>query len=131
MVGCWWTEGLGGFRGSTAPPMPWGGPPWTAPDACVRHWPDRGVGPRAEGAQCHFVFPNLNILATCRAGWHPGWHPARRLLTGAVLAGFQVLLGGLPTRRRLTTCPTTRAEFPFCEKQSGTALVGQAFSLPD
>jgi hypothetical protein len=37
--------------------------------------------------------------------------------------------GGLPTRRRLTTCPTTRAEFPFARKLSG--IEARAPALPD
>jgi hypothetical protein len=32
---------------------------------------------------------------------------------------YKAVPGGLPTRRRLPTCPTTSAEFPFVGKLSG------------
>jgi hypothetical protein len=41
-----------------------------------------------------------------------GWQPAPGAFVPAVP-------GGLPTRRRFPTCPTTSAEFPFLGKLSG------------
>ena len=43
-----------------------------------------------------------------RAGWQP-----------APAACVPAVPGGLPTRRRLPTCPTTSTEFPFPGKLSG------------
>ncbi len=37
-----------------------------------------------------------------------GWNPARQLATGAVRPVLQASAGGLPTRRRFPTCPTSR-----------------------
>src|ERR1017187_8144851 len=65
-------------------------------------------------AQCHLVFeaeqPALIVgqNGILRAGWQPA--PADLFTRGS---------GGLPTRRRLPTCPTTSAEFPFVGKLSG------------
>ena len=55
---------------------------------------------------------------------HPAWIVGQ---DGILRAGFQPALvglftgdpGGLPTRRRLKTCPTTSTEFPFLGKLSG------------
>src|ERR1035438_1178909 len=66
-----------------------------------------------------------------RRAWQPA--PARLFTRGS---------GGLPTRRRLTTCPTTSAEFPFVGKLSGVGRstarirryrhgVGIGFEQPD
>jgi hypothetical protein len=41
------------------------------------------------------------------------------LATGGCRARLQRISGGLPTRRRLTTCPTTSAEFPSVGKVCG------------
>jgi hypothetical protein len=46
-----------------------------------------------------------------RAGWQP-----------APLACLQAIWGGLTTRRRFPTCPTTSAEFPFPGKVCGIGL---------
>ena len=48
-----------------------------------------------------------------------GLYPARRLATGALGPFVPAVPGGLPTRRRFPTCPTTSAEFPFLGKLSG------------
>ena len=47
--------------------------------------------------------------------------PARRLAAGAGHL-FPIGSGGLPTRRRLTTCPTTSAQLPTLRKLCGIEL---------
>ena len=46
-----------------------------------------------------------------RAGWQP-----------ALVGLFTKASGGLTTRRRLPTCPTTSAEFPFARKLNDIVL---------
>jgi hypothetical protein len=61
---------------------------------------------------------------TFRGTEHPAWIVGQ---DGILRAGCQPALvglftgdpGGLPTRRRLPTCPTTSVEFPFLGKLSG------------
>jgi len=51
----------------------------------------------------------------CGAGLNPGAPVFQPALVGL----FTGDPGGLPTRRRLKTCPTTSTEFPFLGKLSG------------
>jgi hypothetical protein len=54
-----------------------------------------------------------DIQGSCGAGWHP----ARRLATGAGRPFFQASEGGLSTRRRLPTCPTSQHRLSlYCAK---------------
>ena len=61
-----------------------------------------------EGEQPALIVGQDGIL---RAGWQP-----------APAGLFTMASGGLTTRRRLPTCPTTSAEFPFARKLSGIGL---------
>src|ERR1039458_2797280 len=66
------------------------------------------------GADCVSTIPrNFNLSGA-------GWYPARRLATGASWPVYKGS-GGLPTRRRLPTCPTIRA-LPL-EPQAGAAQI--------
>src|ERR1035438_3769072 len=71
-----------------------------------------------ESASAGEICPMLSRGRTTGISCGAGWYPARRLATGACWPVYKGP-GGLPTRRRLPTCPTTSAEFPFVGKLSG------------